>query len=369
VASTLELRPLLQLVLSQLKTVLDYTGAGIATIEDEYFVFLDYQGPAQRDQVLGLQISARQPSGYRQVMRSRSLVIYDDLWDTSNESAEIEFHRSGELKEYFGYVRSWLGVPLMVKERIIGILRVDHEMPNYFNQQDAQLVLAFANQAAVAIENARLYERAQTLAALEERQRLARELHDSVSQALYGIALGSRTARTLLDRPETEKDQLAGPLDYVLSLAEAGLVEMRALIFELRPESLESEGLVAALNKRVEAISARHQIEVRLDLCDEPPIPLMMKESLYRVAQEALQNIIKHAHATSVGVKMVCDNGTLRLEVKDNGAGFDSKQEFPGHFGLHTMRERIERLGGEFTIESSPQEGTRIYAEVPLSGR
>jgi signal transduction histidine kinase/sensor domain CHASE-containing protein len=367
VASTLELSPLLELVLSQLKTVLDYTGAGITTLEGGYFVFLDYQGPAQRDQVLNLRILARQPSGYREVMRSRQPVIYDDLRDTLVDSAEIQFHRAGDLSEYFGYVRSWLGVPLMVKERIIGILRVDHEKPNRFNHQDAQLVLAFANQAAVAIENARLYEGAQSLAALEERQRLARELHDSVSQALYGIALGARTARTLLDRQDAEKEQLNGPLDYVLSLAEAGLAEMRALIFELRPESLESEGLVVALNKRAEAISARHQINVNLDLCEEPPIPLKMKESLYRVAQEALNNIVKHARATRVDLSLACVNGTIDLEVKDNGTGFDSNQDFPGHFGLHTMRERIEGLGGEFVIESALTEGTRIFVRVPIS--
>jgi signal transduction histidine kinase len=366
VASTLELSPLLELVLGQLKTVLDYTGAGIATIVDGNFVFMDYVGPANRELVLSMRIPVGQPSGYRKVMRTRNPVIYTDIGDAAIDSEEMEFHRSGELGENLGYVRSWLGVPLMVKERIIGILRVDHELPDQFTQQNAQLVLAFANQAAVAIENARLYEGAQNLAALEERQRLARELHDSVSQALYGIALGARTARTLVDRPETDIDQLTSPLDYVLSLAEAGLAEMRALIFELRPESLESEGLVAALNKRAEAISTRHQIEVILDLCEEPSIPLRMKESLYRVAQEALNNIVKHARASHVTVSLACLNGTIRMEVIDDGAGFDTGLDYPGHFGLHTMRERVEELGGELLVESTLQNGTRIFASVPL---
>ncbi len=366
VASTLELSPLLELVLGQLKTVLDYTGAGIATIDDGNFVFMDYVGPASRDLVMSMRIPVRQPSGYRKVMRTRNPLIYADIWDAAVDSEEMEFHRSGELGENLGYVRSWLGVPLMVKERIIGILRVDHELPDQFTQQNAQLVLAFANQAAVAIENARLYEGAQNLAALEERQRLARELHDSVSQALYGIALGARTARTLVDRPETDIDQLTSPLDYVLSLAEAGLAEMRALIFELRPESLESEGLVAALNKRAEAISTRHQIEVILDLCEEPSIPLRMKESLYRVAQEALNNIVKHARASHVTVILACLNGKIRMEVIDDGAGFDTGLDYPGHFGLHTMRERVEELGGELLVVSTPQNGTRIFASVPL---
>ncbi|MCB0222382.1 MAG: histidine kinase, partial [Anaerolineae bacterium] len=124
------------------------------------------------------------------------------------------------------------------------MLELGHCQPNFYTARHVDLALAFANQAAIAIENARLYEQAQSLASLEERRHLARELHDSVSQALYGIALGTRTARMLLDRDPTK---LAEPLDYIMNLAEAGLTEMRALIFELRPEILESEGLVGAL--------------------------------------------------------------------------------------------------------------------------
>jgi signal transduction histidine kinase len=267
----------------------------------------------------------------------------------------------------FGYARSWLGVPLLVKDRLIGVLTVDHELPHQFNSQDAQFVLAFANQVAVALDNARLYERAQTVAALEERQRLARELHDSVSQALYGIALGARTARTLLDRPETKKDELNNPLDYVLSLSEAGLAEMRALIFELRPESLETEGLIAALNKQADALRARHHVEVVLELCEEPPLPIATKVSLYRVAQEALNNTIKHAHASRIDIRMACEDGSLRLAVEDDGTGFDPHQDFPGDRGLQSMRERMEGLGGQLSIESAPEAGTRVVAIIALA--
>jgi signal transduction histidine kinase len=120
---------------------------------------------------------------------------------------------------------------------------------------------------------------------LEERQRLARELHDSVSQALYGIALGARTARKRLD---SDPSNLAEPLDYVLTLAEAGLTEMRALIFELRPDSIETEGLVAALGRQVAATRARYGVAVNAELADEPEVPVATKEALYRIAQEAM---------------------------------------------------------------------------------
>jgi signal transduction histidine kinase len=302
------------------------------------------------------------------VVRSRGPVIIPDIWDTSSQSLLIQQHSTDTMKTCFGYVRSWLGVPLMVKDRLIGVLRIDHDQPNRFDEGHAQLVLAFANQAAVAIENARLYQRAQTLAVLEERQRLARELHDSVSQALYGIALGARTARTLLERDKIDDKGITESIDYVMSLAQAGLAEMRALIFELRPESLETEGLVAALNKHAEALKARHQIDVSMDLCDEPRVALDMKETLYRVAQEALQNIIKHAQATRIEVRLVNDDQELVLEVRDNGIGFDATQEFPGHLGLLSMRERVEGMGGRLLIESASRQGTLIRAWIPLAG-
>ena len=214
----------------------------------------------------------------------------------------------------------------------------------------------------IAVENARLLVEVRGKAALEERQRLARELHDSVSQALYGIALGAKTARTLLDRDSTK---VASPIDYILSLADAGLAEMRALIFELRPESLEKEGLVAALEKQAAALRARHEIKVESDLCNEPDAPLEIKEALYRIAQEALQNIVKHAHASSVQIRMRCSPENVTLDVSDDGIGFEPEGDFPGHLGLHSMRERTERLGGTLAVESVLGKGTQIRAWIP----
>lgn len=214
----------------------------------------------------------------------------------------------------------------------------------------------------VAERTRELYEQARALVSLEERQRLARELHDSVSQALYGIALGARTGRALLDR---DPARAAEPLDYVLSLAEAGLAEMRALIFELRPESLEAEGLAAALIKQAAAIRARHGLEVNTFFCEEPAAPLAVKEALYRIAQEALNNVIKHAQATRVELCLDQTETGLTLDVRDNGVGFDAAGPFPGHLGLMSMRERAEHLGGVFTIESAPGAGSLIRVHIP----
>jgi len=209
-----------------------------------------------------------------------------------------------------------------------------------------------------------LYEQAQELAALQERQRLAHELHDSVSQALYGISLGAHTAQEALEGSDPE--QAVASIEYVIALAEAGLAEMRALIFELRPESLEREGLVAALMKQVAALRARYKLTVEADLADEPDLSLEMKHACYRIAQEALHNIVKHARASTVVLRLARQEREVTIEVHDNGRGFDPTGPFPGHFGLSSMRERVTKMGGTLTIESVPGQGTCIRVRVPL---
>ncbi|QIN82082.1 PAS domain S-box protein [Rubrobacter tropicus] len=230
-------------------------------------------------------------------------------------------------------------------------------------EDERTFLRAVADQAAIAVENANLLVEARERAALEERQRLARELHDSVSQALYGIVLGTETARNMLEDGPSEA---AEPLDYVLSLAEAGMAEMRALIFELRPESLEQEGLVAALAKQVSALEARHGISVEDDLGEEPPAPLPVKEAVYRIAQEALHNTVRHARAKKVGIRVLRDHEHTIVEVEDDGLGFDAGSDFPGHLGLRSMRERAVRLGGTLEVLSAPGSGTTVRARIPL---
>jgi signal transduction histidine kinase len=203
------------------------------------------------------------------------------------------------------------------------------------------------------------------MAALEERQRLARELHDSVSQALFGIGLGAETARAMLARDPAQAVQ---PIDYVLQLARGSMAEMRALIFELRPESLAQEGLVVALEKQAAATRARHGIAVELALCDEPDVSLQIKEALYRIAQEAMHNTVKHARASTISLSLALTEDELVLAVVDNGVGFDSGASFPGHLGLVSMRERVARFGGDVAIESAPGKGTRIHVSVPDPG-
>ena len=259
-------------------------------------------------------------------------------------------------------VISHVSVPVRDRERMLGVFGVSFVTEHPFSDSEVRLYQALADRAAVAIQNAELYARAQRAGSLEERQRLARELHDSVSQALYGIALGTRTARLRLgDDPQNA----AEPIDYVASLAQAGLAEMRALIFELRPESLEQEGLIAAIEKHAASTRARYGLDVRLELMDEPECSIEIKEALYRIAQEALHNVVKHANAQQVNVTLEQDDDRIVLTVADDGQGFDASASFPGHVGLQSMPERAGRLGGTVEVTSMVGQGTRVTARLP----
>jgi len=363
VASTLHLKPLLGLILDQLKTVVDYSGSSILAVEGEDLVFLDDRGHASEEQLMQLHFPLTHLGPLWQTMTSReSPIIIRDVREDSPLAQAFRLAVGDPRKTSFHSVRACMIVPLVLRDRVIGMLVLTASEEDAFTQHHSTLALAIATQAAIAIENAQLYEQAQQLAAVEERQRLARELHDSVSQALYGIALGLHTARIQLDR---DPGELPESLNYLLSLAEAALDEMRALIFELRPEALEREGLVSALSKQGTALQARYGMIVQTELCEEPNLPLEVKQALYRIAQEAMHNTVKHARARNVELRLSQTANAIILEVRDDGVGFDPLGSFPGHLGLHSMQERLSSLSGTLQIESAPGQGTSILVQVP----
>lgn len=264
-------------------------------------------------------------------------------------------------------IGSWLAAPLVINERVIGALAVGRRNKHFYSYPHARIMTIFAHQTAAAMENARLRQHQARAAVIAERGRLARDLHDSVSQAIFGITLGAHTALELADK---QHGHLKNSLNYVLALADGALTEMRALIFELRPESLEHEGLVRALEQQVNSLCKRHSIQANIHAPNgEPPINIDRKEALYRITIEAMQNIIKHAQANTVTVSLSQYNTTVELDVQDNGRGFDAKQDFPGHFGLTSMRERAAQVDAEISIDSLPGNGTHIRVTMPMYGR
>lgn len=363
VSSTLELEQLLGIILDQLRQVVDYTGCAIYLLENDTLTVLDYRGPVPRDDAMQYRLRLDESVGPADVVRTRQPLIISDLQNGTPLAQAFRERASPVQRSLIGKSRSWMGVPLVVQNQVVGVLRLDHVEPGYFTSHHAQMTLAVANHAASAVENARLYRQAKEIAAMEERQRLARELHDSVAQTFYAIALATNGVLAML---QSDKPGARETLDYILSLSNTGLTEMSALIFDLRPESLRREGLVAALSKQIEAVRSRNDMQVDEELGDEPEASLEVKEVTYRIAQEALRNIVRHASARHVTLKLKCDGAALQLEVQDDGVGFDQNRVSAQSMGLHSMRERALSVGGTWGVESAPKKGTRVWAEIPV---
>ena len=261
--------------------------------------------------------------------------------------------------------RAVLAVPLVIADEVYGALALYYPQPRAFAEDEVQLAVAFADQAALAIENARLHQHARDAAIVQERARLARDLHDSVTQSLYSLTLLAEGWRRLgsMGRLEDTDD----PLKELGELAQQALKEMRLMVYELRPPALEQEGLLGALHQRLGAVEQRAGVEARLLAQEIVELPAPIEEGLYRIAIEALNNALKHASATKVTVHVRVDNEWATLEVVDDGRGFDlALAAHSSGMGLHTMRERAERLGGTLTLCSTPGEGTSIVASVPF---
>jgi signal transduction histidine kinase len=239
-------------------------------------------------------------------------------------------------------------------------------------QSDLSLLATIADQVAVAVENARLYAQSRQVAALEERARLARELHDSVTQALFSMTLHTRAAQLSAVREGNGPDgQLSRSLSQLHDLTQGALAEMRALIFELRPGALSEEGLAAALLKHTAAVSAREGLRIEVQAPDDRlGLDAEVEEHLYRLAQEALHNVVKHASATTVTIHLSFDEANgINLEIVDDGVGFQVDALSPGHMGLHTMSDRMRQVGGTLNITSHPGQGTTVCASVPFQNR
>ncbi|MFZ5911401.1 MAG: histidine kinase [Chloroflexota bacterium] len=364
IASTLELEPLLHLILDQIQAILPYSGAAIYTRDGEMLRVAAYQAPGLPHPGRPLFLSLPNAGPYQPVIAEKKVVIFDDVNGEPPLARAIR-ESLGEGTGYsFRHARAWIGIPLVLRDHVTGLLSLTHNEPGYYTQTHARLAETITNQVAVAIENARLYEKAQNLATLEERQRIARELHDSVTQLLYGICLYC-TATSHSIRGENYQhvqENLAEIKDNALQ----ALQEMRLLILEMNPPLLQKDGLVAALQASLETIESRAGLETELRADGVKRLPRALEPELYRIAMEALNNLVRYARARKVSVDLHTRSGWIILEICDNGVGFDLEQAWnSGGMGLHSMEQRARQIGGRLEITSSPGAGTRIRAEVP----
>ncbi|MFJ6661551.1 GAF domain-containing sensor histidine kinase [Streptomyces sp. NPDC091377] len=264
----------------------------------------------------------------------------------------------------------FLGLPIRDGDEIIGALFLankKHPRPDGgcgFTEDDEDLLSILAQHAAIALTNARLYERSRELTIAEERSRLAHELHDAVSQKLFSLRLTAQAATALVDRdPARAKDEL----HQVVALAAEAADELRAAVVELRPAALDEDGLVATLRTQIHVLDRAHSARVSFTARGVRALPAAQEEALLRVAQEALHNALRHSGAPRVEVVLERRGAGAVLRVRDDGDGFDPRtvRRAGRHLGLVSMRDRASGVGGRLTVESAPGSGTTIEMEVP----
>lgn len=363
VASTLERDALLKLIMAQATALLEADGGLINLVDWE----------RREDEVVACSGAAAQFQGARSALDVSlsgwaALRCQPIISNRLDEDGRIVPETRHWLEQY--RVESAAVAPLVIKSQVVGTLVLIKEAgKGGFDQADQDLLVAFADQAAIAIENARLYAEAQQMAASQERSRLARDLHDAVTQTLFSASLIAEVLPALWESDPAEGRQL---LSELRQLTRGALAEMRALLLELKPAALVEADLGDLLRQLAEAVSGRSGIPVAVSLegCPLPDLPDDVHVALYRIVQEALNNVIKHAGAKQAAVRLTCsqeDEGAeagegirVGLRINDDGRGFDPATVAPDHLGLGIIRERTQAIGARLRIESSVGKGTEI---------
>ncbi len=254
-------------------------------------------------------------------------------------------------------VHAWMWIPLAVKGRVIGGLAVAHAEPGYFTAHQADLALTMANLAAITMANVQLHEQQQTIAVLEERQRLAQNLHDAVNQSLFSASL---IAEVLPRLWEQHPEEVHESLEDLRRLTRGALAEMRGLLVELRPLVLTDTELDELLRLLGDALTGRTNIPVSISVSGQGTLPADVQIMFYRVCQEAMNNIAKHSEASQVNVDLLYESDSVSLSIRDNGRGFDQEQIASGHYGLIMMQERARTVGAALSVTSRLGQGTEV---------
>jgi PAS domain S-box-containing protein len=350
--STLNFEEVLDQILANLERVVQHPTGNIMLVQDGWARIVRWRGynGYVSDQVMqSVRLSIARPSHLRWMAETGQPLIIQDV---------DQYQRWVKL-ESSAWVRSYAGAPIRTGEQVIGFINLDSAEPCHFKTFHAEGLRAFVDQAAIAIENARLYSQAQELAAVEERSRIAHDLHDAVSQTLWSACLIADGLPAVWDKDPSEGRR---NLDTLRQMTRGALAEMRALLLELRPAALAEVDLGELLRQLTQAFTGRTRIPVALIITERRMLPPEVQATLYRITQEALNNIARHAAASQVAVYLCHEPGRVELRVCDNGIGFKLDEVAPGHLGIGIMRERAESIGASLKIDSQVGRGTTVEA-------
>lgn len=355
-ASTLEFQP--GLILDQLSEIIEYTHGGLFALKDSTLVTLAMRGTPQLLQSSPIRVHLHGPETLAALFNGHRPIRIADVWSDSPQAQFLRSLLEDGAAVLLDGMQSWMWVPLAVRGRIIGGLGVAGTRKNHFTPHHGDLALSVANQAAIAMVNAELYGHAQALAAMQERQRIAQNLHDAVNQSLFSAGIIAEVLPRLWER---DPDEGRRSLEDLRRLTRGALAEMRALLAELRPTTLTDAEFGDLLRLLGNAFTGRTNIPVVATVSGEGNLPAETQVAIYRICQEALNNIAKHAKASQVEIDVHLKPDELVLSILDDGCGFDPSTPPPsGHYGLGMMHERAEAVGAVLMVTSQPGQGTEV---------
>jgi PAS domain S-box-containing protein len=363
-ASTLEFQP--GLILDQLREIIEFTHGGLFALEDSTLVTLALRGTPRLEQSTSIRIHLSSSETLTTLFNGHRPIRIADIWSDNPQARFLRSLLDDGAAMLLEGMQSWMWVPLAVRGRIIGGVGVAETRKNYFTAHHAELALSVANQAAITMVNAELYKDAQTLAVLEERQKLARNLHDAVNQSLFSAGLIAEVLPRLWDR---DQDEARRSLEDLRRLTRGAMAEMRALLAELRPSTLTDAELGDLLRLLGNAFTGRTNIPAKVTVVGQGVLPAEVQVAIYRVCQEALNNIAKHAGASMVEIDLKHEEFALELRIRDDGQGFDPERTASGHYGLSMMHERAEGVGARLSIKSQPGQGTKLTLHWTEAGK
>ena len=355
-ASTLEFQP--GMILDQLREIIEYTHCALFALEDSVLVTMATRGTPQLEGSSPVRIHLHGPETLAALFNGHKPIRIAAIWSEDVDARFLRTLLEDSAAVLLEGMSSWMWVPLAVKGRIIGGVGVAHKKRNFFTSHHADLALSVANQAAITMVNAELYKDAQKLGVLEERQNLARNLHDAINQSLFSAGLIAEVLPRLWER---EPEEARRSLEDLRRLTRGALAEMRSLLVELRPSAITDTELGDLLHLLGNAFTGRTNIPVVVTVTGEGMLPAETQVVLYRICQEALSNIAKHAKASQVKITVLQESGMFELHILDDGRGFNTADPTPsGHYGLSMMRERAETVGATLTVTSQAGHGTEI---------